>query len=91
MRYNYAIKLAAKVCACGEPYSYTRLTTALPARRAAMYQSAMYQTQLYIYVSHENEKKKEYDPRAKEVEKATLTAAVMSTSGGTWERGWTFW
>ena len=28
------------------------------------------------------EKKAEYGPRAREVEKATLTAAVMSTSGG---------
>ena len=32
--------------------------------------------------SHQNEKKTEYGPRAREVEKATLTAAVMSTSGG---------
>ena len=31
-------------------------------------------------VSHQNEKKTEYGPRASEVEKAT--AAVMSTSGG---------
>ena len=30
----------------------------------------------------ENEKKTEYGLRAREVEKATLTAAVMSTSGG---------
>ena len=35
-----------------------------------------------MYTSHQNEKKTEYGPRAREVEKATLTAAVMSTSGG---------
>ena len=35
-----------------------------------------------MYTSHQNEKKTEYGPRAWEVEKATLTAAVMSTSGG---------
>ena len=35
-----------------------------------------------MYTSHQNEKKTEYDPRAREVEKVTLTAAVMSTSGG---------
>ena len=36
-----------------------------------------------MYVFHQNEKKNtEYGPRAREVEKATLTAAVMSTSGG---------
>ena len=35
-----------------------------------------------MYVCHQNEKKTEYGPRAKEVDKATLTAAVMSTSGG---------
>ena len=34
-------------------------------------------------ISHQNEKKIEYGPRAREVEKTTLTAAVMSTSGGT--------
>ena len=35
-----------------------------------------------MYVSHHNEKKTEHGPRAREVEKATLTAVVMSTSGG---------
>ena len=35
-----------------------------------------------MYVSHQNEKKTEYGPRAREVAKATLTAPVMSTSGG---------
>ena len=35
-----------------------------------------------MYVSHQNEKKTEYGPRAREVEKAALTAAVISTSGG---------
>ena len=40
-----------------------------------------------MYTSHQNEKKTEYGPRTKEVEKGTLTAAVMSktimsTSGG---------
>ena len=35
-----------------------------------------------MYTSHQNEKKTEYGPRAREVEKAMLTAAVMSTSGG---------
>ena len=35
-----------------------------------------------MYTSHQNEKKTEYGPRTREVEKATLTAAVMSTSGG---------
>ena len=35
-----------------------------------------------MYVTHQNEKKTEYGPRAREIEKATLTAAVMSTSGG---------
>ena len=35
-----------------------------------------------MYVAHQNEKKTEYGPRAREIEKATLTAAVMSTSGG---------
>ena len=35
-----------------------------------------------MYTSHQNKKKTEYGPRAREVEKATLTAAVMSTSGG---------
>ena len=35
-----------------------------------------------MYVSHQSENKTEYGPRAKEVEKATLTAAVMSTSVG---------
>ena len=35
-----------------------------------------------MYTSHQNEKKTEYGLRAREVEKATLTAAVMSTSGG---------
>ena len=34
-------------------------------------------------ISHQNEKKIEYGPRAREVEKTTLTAAVMNTSGGT--------
>ena len=33
-------------------------------------------------MSHQNKKKSEYGPRAREIEKATLTAAVMSTSGG---------
>ena len=27
MRYNYAIKLAAKVCACGEPYTVNHCLT----------------------------------------------------------------
>ena len=35
-----------------------------------------------MYNSHEEEKKKEYGPRVLQVEKATMTAAVMSTSGG---------
>ena len=35
-----------------------------------------------MYTSHQNEKKTEYGPGTREVEKATLTAAVMSTSGG---------
>ena len=35
-----------------------------------------------MYSSHEEEKKKEYGPRVLQVEKATMTAAVMSTSGG---------
>ena len=33
-----------------------------------------------MYTSHQNEKKTEYGPRTRAVE--TLTAAVMSTSGG---------
>ena len=37
---------------------------------------------LCIYVCHHNVKKTEYGPRAREVEKATLTAAAMITSGG---------
>ena len=35
-----------------------------------------------MYNSHEEEKKKEYGPRVLQVEKATMTAAVMSTLGG---------
>ena len=35
-----------------------------------------------MYTSHQNEKKTEYGPRAREVEEATLTAALISTSGG---------
>ena len=35
-----------------------------------------------MYTSHQKEKKTEYGPRAREVKKATLTAAVMSISGG---------
>ena len=35
-----------------------------------------------MYTSHQNEKKTEYGPRVREVETATLTAAVMSPSGG---------
>ena len=35
-----------------------------------------------MYTSHQNEEKTEHRPRARKVEKATLTAAVMSTSGG---------
>ena len=35
-----------------------------------------------MYTPHQNEKKTEYGPRAREVEKATLTVAVMSTTGG---------
>ena len=35
-----------------------------------------------MYTSHYNEKKTEYGQRAREVEKAALTATVMSTSGG---------
>ena len=35
-----------------------------------------------MYLSHENEKKAEYNPRTLQVEKATFTPAVMSTSGG---------
>ena len=36
-----------------------------------------------MYNSHEEEKKfKEYGPRVLQFEKATMTAAVMSTSGG---------
>ena len=34
----------------------------------------------YVHISSEREE--EYGPRAREVEKATVTAAVMSTSGG---------
>ena len=34
-----------------------------------------------MYNSHEEEKKKEYGPRVLQVEKAKMTAAVMSTSG----------
>ena len=34
-----------------------------------------------MYNSHEEKKKKEYGPRVLQVEKATMTAAVMSTSG----------
>ena len=34
-----------------------------------------------MYNSHEEEKKKEYGPRVLQVEKATMTAAVMSTPG----------
>ena len=40
-----------------------------------------------MYVSHQNEKKTEYGPRAREVEKATLTAAVMSTSRRSYGKG----
>ena len=35
-----------------------------------------------MYTSHENEKKTEYLPRVLQVEKATFTPAVFSTSGG---------
>ena len=35
-----------------------------------------------MYLSHENEKKVEYNPRTLQVEKASFTPAVMSTSGG---------
>ena len=35
-----------------------------------------------MYTSHENEKKTEYLPRVLQVEKATFTPAVLSTSGG---------
>ena len=35
-----------------------------------------------MYTSHQNEKKTEYGPRTREVKKATLTAAVICTSGG---------
>ena len=35
-----------------------------------------------MYTSHQNEKKTDYGPITREVEKATLTAAVMRTSGG---------
>ena len=35
-----------------------------------------------MYTSHENEKKTEYLPRVLQVDKATFTAAVFSTSGG---------
>ena len=36
-----------------------------------------------VHISSERDQKKtEYGPRTREVEKATLTAAVMSTSGG---------
>ena len=35
-----------------------------------------------MYTSHENEKKTEYLPRGLQVEKATFTPAVFSTSGG---------
>ena len=43
-----------------------------------------------MYNSHEEEKKKEYGPRVLQVEKATMTAAVMSTSGYNtrWIRVW---
>ena len=35
-----------------------------------------------MYTSHENEKRTEYLPRVLQVEKATFTPAVFSTSGG---------
>ena len=35
-----------------------------------------------MYTSHENEKKTEYLPCVLQVEKATFTPAVFSTSGG---------
>ena len=35
-----------------------------------------------MYVSQQNEKNTVFGPRAREVEKAALTAAVMRTSGG---------
>ena len=34
-----------------------------------------------MYTSHQNEKKTEYGPRAREIEKATITPAVKSASG----------
>ena len=152
MRYNYSIKLAAKVCACGEPYSVNHCLTCKkggyvtlrhnslrdllaelleeickdvvieppllpltgenlppgsnlsdgarldvscinlwsPLSRAFIdvrifnpqAQSNWNKSISAMYTSHQNEKKTEYGPRTREVEKATLTAAVMSTSGG---------
>ena len=152
LRYNYSIKLAAKVCACGEPYSVNHCLTCKkggyvtlrhnslrdllaelleeickdvvieppllpltgeklppgsnlsdgarldvscinlwsPLSRAFIdvrifnpqAQSNWNKSIPAMYTSHQNEKKTEYGPRAREVEKATLTAAVMSTSGG---------
>ena len=129
LRYNYSIKLAAKVCACGEPYSLAELLEEIckdvvieppllpltgeklppgsnlsdgarldvscinlwsPLSRAFIdvrifnpqAQSNWNKSIPAMYTSHQNEKKTEYGPRAREVEKATLTAAVMSTSGG---------
>ena len=37
---------------------------------------------IIYYYYYYYEKKTEYGPRAREVEEATLTASVMSTSGG---------
>ena len=40
-----------------------------------------------MYTSHQNEKTTEHTLRARVVEKATLTAAVMSTSGSIYGKG----
>ena len=152
LRYNYAIKLAARVCACGQPYSVNHCLTCklggyvilrhnsirdlfaellsevckdviteppllpltgetLPAGSnlsdgarldiscrnlwsplaKALIDVRIFNPQAesnwnksvqQMYNSHEEEKKKEYGPRVLQVEKATMTAAVMSTSGG---------